>query len=83
MATLNFKIGKPFQLTDADIKDLKKSKKTYEAFNKNQEELNQMNFGNKNVSDVTVDDTTKLSELLKKAKFGEHIGMKINGVCFD
>ena len=25
MATLNFKIGKPFQLTAADIKDLKKS----------------------------------------------------------
>lgn len=63
MATLNFKIGKPFQLTDADIKDLKKSPKTYEAFNNNQEELNQMNFGNKNVSDGIVDDTTKLSEL--------------------
>lgn len=83
MATLNFKIGKPFQLTDADIKDLKKSPKTYEAFNNNQEELNQMNFGNKNVSDGIVDDTTKLSELLKNAKSGEHIGMKINGVCFD
>ena len=35
------------------------------------------------MSDVTVDDTTKLSELLKNAKSGEHIGMKINGVCFD
>ena len=26
---------------------------------------------------------TKLSELLKNAKSGEHIGMKINGFCFD
>ena len=24
-----------------------------------------------------------MSELLKNAKSGEHIGMKINGVCFD
>ena len=35
------------------------------------------------MSDGIVDDTTKLSELLKNAKSGEHIGMKINGVCFD